>query len=177
VGFVSIPFAVGAAWAKHAGWNVRLVLPVVIALAITAAFLIWRWLGDWQVKPQVVVSPIEPTWAELLKATLESGPMLQCRATLDEDALRAWQDALSPAVLGSAGVGMIELSLNRAYVAASDRMRTAESNEALQEMMMGKIDPQKSKVQKAKKRETTEQTGPAPAFQLGRQPVAIGLHG
>ena len=78
------------------------------------ATLVWKRMGDWQVRPRAAVAPFEADWAEL-----DEGRACKRRAvntdTLDDDILRAWQEVLAPTVVPS-----------------SARI------EGLQQMMMGK---------------------------------------
>jgi hypothetical protein len=153
VGFASIPFALAYALATVAGWNQRILLPLLGLCGLMIATLVWKRMGDWQVRPRAAVAPFEADWAELMKVALASGAPLQYRPTLDDDILRAWQEVLAPTVVPS-----------------SARI------EGLQQMMMGKIAPQKPTAEEAR-REVQKQTGSVSAFQLGGQPLSAGVHG
>ncbi len=141
VAAASIPFSVAAVWASRTGWHDRLVLSSTLISGLATAFVIWKWLGDWQLKPRLALSPFETEWANLLNATVGSGELLQHRLTLDENALRSWQDVMLPAVIGSAEARMIELSLNLTNQARSKHMLTLNYDDLLQQMMMGMKQP------------------------------------
>ena len=85
VAAASIPFSVAAVWASRTGWHDRLVLSSTLISGLATAFVIWKWLGDWQLKPRLALSPFETEWANLLNATVGSGELLQHRLTLDEN--------------------------------------------------------------------------------------------
>lgn len=90
VGVASLPFAAGAAFAKEAGWNERIALPILLSLGIISASLVWRWLGDWRIRPAVSVG--DHAWADLLSVGGGDAVMLyqvsRTRVT--------WADALAP---------------------------------------------------------------------------------
>jgi len=146
VAAASIPFSVAAVWASRTGWHDRLVLSSTLISGLATAFVIWKWLGDWQLKPRLALSPFETEWANLLNATVGSGELLQHRLTLDENALRSWQDVMLPAVIGSAEARMIELSLNLTNQARSKHMLTLNYDDLLQQMMMGMKQPRQRPV-------------------------------
>lgn len=47
----SIPFAIGAAVARQAGWNEHVILPIALLFGLATAFALWKWMGEWRVKP------------------------------------------------------------------------------------------------------------------------------
>src|SRR5882672_9496206 len=85
VGLVSLPFAFAWAWTARVGWNQKVVFPVLAGLALAAAKVVWRRMGDWQLVPLEVMSPFEEEWAELLTLALQKGATLQYRETVDAD--------------------------------------------------------------------------------------------
>jgi UDP-GlcNAc:undecaprenyl-phosphate GlcNAc-1-phosphate transferase len=54
----SVPFAVGAAWAKRLGWNEHIVVPLALVCGFTTAFPLWKLTGDGQVEPRIAISPL-----------------------------------------------------------------------------------------------------------------------
>ena len=95
VGVASLPFAAGAAFAKEAGWNERIALPILLSLGIISASLVWRWLGDWRIWPEVSVG--DHAWADLLSVGGGDAVMLyQVSRTMV-----TWADALPLSAIGS----------------------------------------------------------------------------
>jgi hypothetical protein len=179
VAAASIPFSVVAVWAARAGWHGRLVLSLTFVSGLSTAFVIWKWLRDWQLKPTVVLSPSEIEWANLLNATISRGELLQYRLIPDENALLRWQDVMFPAVTGGAEARMIELSLNLASQAGPEPILTFNYDDLLQQMMMG----MKQRRQKPRPRPAKYQVGLplqiSPAQTLLRQavqPMVAGSH-
>jgi hypothetical protein len=67
----SIPFATGAALAAQFSWHERIMVPLLFVLALAAAILAWRKLGDWWVASSQTLSQSAvdaSILAELLKA-------------------------------------------------------------------------------------------------------------
>jgi hypothetical protein len=169
-----IPFALAATWAKQAHWHERIILPVVSVCAVAIAFALWKWMGDWQLRPKVPMRPFEAEWADLLKVAIGSGELLQCRVTLDESSWRTWQDVMLPAVIGSVETTMIELYVTRAN--QSPPVRVSNDEDVLQQMMMGKIRPsRRPRSQRMGEPEVSAQIVSAqPLF--GPQPALAGSH-
>jgi hypothetical protein len=90
VGVASIPFAAGAIFAKQAGWNERIALPILLSLGVISASLVWKWMGDWQIQPDVSIR--EPEWANFL--SVGGGAALMVRSA--SRARVAWAEALAP---------------------------------------------------------------------------------
>ena len=150
----------------QAGWKQKVLLPLLAVFGIVAASVVWKWLEDWQVKPQLPVNQLEIGWAELLKTAIPRGAVLQY-LTPAEDTFPTWGEVLERNVC-----------FYRAYEAAPLTMLTPQdTDDDLQEMLTGQRTPMDSRAKKhSVPSDTTRQNTPASAFALGRQ-VRIGAHG
>src|SRR5438876_12376030 len=77
VGLIGAPLALVYGLAVQAGWKQKVLLPLLAVFGIVAASVVWKWLEDWQVKPQLPVNQLEIGWAELLKTAIPRGAVLQ----------------------------------------------------------------------------------------------------
>ena len=190
----SVPFAVGAAWAKQAGWNGRVILPLALLCGVATAFALWKWMGDWQLKPKVATGPLEAKWAGLIRAAAVSGEMTH--TALTRNYLLAWQEVLSPVAvdcdaqllqrlrasyhqpqaMSDDELEMIDvLCCNRAREAAPVQMLEPQSTDVFYQMLAGRrtLLPSKPRGVRASS-EAKPQSTPAPAFVLGQH---VGAHG
>ena len=166
VALVSSPFAVLYVLGSGARWNQRVLLPVTLTCALSAAFAVWKWLGTWQEKRQVVVTASDTTWAELMRTAMLNGPALQYRATLDENILRTWQDVLSPALMKSSDLKIIELCLTNANRVPRTRPSVLPaSGDVLQQVLVGAP---------ARSRSLHPQQQKLPATRLPEQGLPVG---
>jgi hypothetical protein len=169
VGVASIPFAAGAAFAKQAGWNERIALPVLLSLGVISASLIWRRLGDWQIRPEVSVS--QPEWAELLSIGSSAGLMVH---SVSSGTQVTWSDALAP--LNAIGSEFVLMALSE-----QPTQRYPSTSEVFQELLAGTKTPQSAHpLHTASSAETSQaqgrRTSPRP-FRVRQQPFAHALQG
>jgi hypothetical protein len=172
VGLVGIPLALVFAIAARTGWNVRVMLPLLVVCGFAAVAWVWRRMGDWQIKPQVVVSPFEASWADLLKATSENLCIVQYKTNpiIDEDQLLKYQDLLDTSLLlSSTQVTMVQQALHRTAQTTTETQPTKD-DEILQQMLLSRLGRQIRTAQ------------PAPSFRTGSrvfspQPLTAGVHG
>ena len=120
VGLIGIPLALLYAGARRAGWNMAVVSATLLLLGFVSAFMVWRWLGNWQTPSAETAIRTDATsdaWADLvnvaLRTTVRHQQMALCfqqSVRADEEALRAWNLLLRSAVGSQAGEHQIRLS-------------------------------------------------------------------
>jgi hypothetical protein len=176
VGLVSIPFAFAWAWTARAGWNQKVVFPVLAGLALAAAKAVWRRMGDWQLVPLEVMSPFEEEWAELLTLALQKGATLQYAETVDQDTLLAWNKVLGTTFLNQEDIKVVGTFINLLTEGSSQQIFTEQPLAGLQAQL---LTAQKTKrPQKRLKRNEPSETAPQspPPLHLRRH-AGAGLYG
>jgi hypothetical protein len=99
VGLIGVPLILLYAAARRADWNVTIVTAGLLVLGFVGALLLWRRLGDWQVK---TADPSIDAWVDLVNATIQTAVSRQQTAAClqqfvhihDED-LQAWHDVIA----------------------------------------------------------------------------------
>jgi hypothetical protein len=177
VAFGCVPFAVGAAWAKQAGWNERVIVPVLLCLAFITAFLALKRLSRRQSELEPRLSSFEAEWADLLK--VGTGSIVQF-ITLDENAEATWQEVLSPAVIkGATEAQMFQLFClsHHQRQKGFDQPRHLESDDALQQMMKGETKPMQRRERAGSQTpEIPPRAVPAQSLPRAVQPLFAGSH-
>jgi hypothetical protein len=100
VGLIGVPLTLLYAAARRADWNMTIVTVGLLVLGFVGGLLLWRRLGDWQVK---TADPSFDAWVDLVNATIQTPVSRQQTAVClqqfehihDED-LQSWHDLVVP---------------------------------------------------------------------------------
>jgi len=171
VGLIGIPIALLYALARRADWNMSVVGAMLFLLGFVCAFLLWRWLGTWQMlSTEIAVESTDATrdpWVDLVNAALRTtvtnqqvALCFQQSVHANEETFRAWNLLLTSAA-------------NRTRFSYSIEV-TEAAQAALKNLQA--IETEQENYRQAAKTEPTRQRQPAWSLALnGQPPNAYGL--